>query len=72
MTEQEKATFCNGLIESVRHDILARVPLTPKTWDGHELRELIADRFAQSTSLKRCCDRRRVRDYKNAVIVRNL
>jgi hypothetical protein len=72
MTTQEKTAFVNELIENIRHDVLTRVPLTPDTWDGHELRELIADRFDMARSLKRCHGRPRVRAYRNAVVVGNL
>lgn len=41
----------------------------PETWDGHELRAYLAEKFEES---KASMDGRRLKDYKNDVIVNNL
>lgn len=43
---------------------------TPEEWDGVELRQLLADRFADAAFIKMPKDRRG--RYKNTVIVNNL
>ena len=42
---------------------------TPADWDGHELRQLLADKFAEATSK---LVPHRIRAYKNVVLVNNL
>lgn len=43
----------------------------PGEWNGHELRQLLADAFAQAVD-KRVMGGKRMKDYKNEVLVRNL
>jgi hypothetical protein len=49
MTPDDQIPFVNGLIENVRKEIVQRIETRgiPETWDGIELRELIADYFDQ-------------------------
>jgi hypothetical protein len=71
MNTRDKAAFVRDLISSVRTDLLKKVSRTPEEWDGHELRQWIADSFreqAYSNVLKG----KRHRDYVNAVAVHNL
>lgn len=47
---------------------MALVPHLPDEWDGHELRQLIADHFnAASFTLKQKNYKKRYRDYKNFI-----
>lgn len=67
MNKTQQRRFVRELIANVRKDLLRQLPLVPDTWDGHELRQWIADRFQESSwSLKE--DRRRYRDYRNTVL----
>jgi len=70
MTQQEKRRFINELMTTLKRDILAKVPDMPEQWDGHELRRYIADRAID------CCfipmQGKRAKEYKQAVITRNL
>jgi hypothetical protein len=71
MTKAQQETFITELIRNVEKDLLARVPKLPDEWDGHELRQLIADRFQEvSFTLKQ--NKSRYRAYKNEVLVRDL
>jgi hypothetical protein len=78
MNARDKRRFINELIRNVRTDILAKVSAMPDEWDGHELRRYIADKFEESvTTVGRAGHygkphRRRFRDYRNEVLVRNL
>jgi hypothetical protein len=47
----------------------------PDTWDGHELRALLAERHRQSASMSlvvRDHKSKRAKDFENTVIVNNL
>lgn len=46
MTRAEKRRFVRSLVRSVEASILRRVQLMPASWDGHELRLLLARAFA--------------------------
>ncbi len=71
MTRKQQRHFVRELISAVHKEILAKLPNVPEEWDGHELRQLIADHFqASSFTLRQW--KRRLRDYRNAVIVNNL
>jgi hypothetical protein len=62
MTRTEQSDFVIELIERVKAEVLIALPRIPEEWDGHELRQLIADRFAEASfTLKQ--DRRRYRKY---------
>lgn len=73
MTPKEQEAFIRELCDNVRDSLLKRQ--YPETWDGHELRVLIAERFEQSARMsliRREPQRKRARDYRNEVLVRAL
>jgi hypothetical protein len=72
MTAAEKKRFIRDLIATVQKDVLAKVPAMPEEWDGHELRQYVADKFDGATSHLIFRGGRRKRDYENEVLVRNL
>ena len=78
MNATEKKKFIRELIGNLRERILENVPRMPEEWDGIELRQYVADRFMNSTILTpaelrvRPHLRKRARDYRNEVLVRNL
>jgi len=68
MTKRDQRRFVRELVMNVRRDLLKQVALFPAEWDGHEIRQFIADTFqASSYTLKRMP--RRLRDYRNAVLI---
>lgn len=71
MSARDKKDFINELCDSIKETILGNVAKMPATWDGHELRQYIADKF---TELSVCgkLDRKTAREYRNTVIVNNL
>lgn len=76
MTKTEQKTFIKELTANVAKDMLALVDAgkVPEDWDGHELRQWIADRYAQ-VSFGSFADNKRAKRfqaYRNAVIVNNL
>ena len=76
MTKKDKRRFIRELIGSVKKTVLANVDKMPEEWDGIELREYVADKFTESRStisgLGRSYMKRRAKDYRNEVLVRNL
>lgn len=69
VTTKEKRVFIKDLVRNVQADLLKnRVGKMPAEWDGHEIRQYIADLLAESSySLKRMPGR--YREYKNTVAV---
>lgn len=61
--------FVRELFASVQKDILDRVYDMPSDWDGIELRQYIADRFARETVKM---EGARLRNYKNTVATTTL
>ena len=79
MTPKDKRFFIRDLIGNVCNDILAKVDDMPDEWDGHELRRYIADRFEQASigvlgrgRVRSSGATKRMRDYRNTVLERNL
>jgi len=68
-----KEQFITELCDRVRDEVLALVPKMPATWDGHELRALIAEHFdGASFGFREHKRTARYKDYRNACITRNL
>lgn len=77
MDQPRQEEFVNELVENVRKDVVRQIMSgrIPSEWDGHELRQLLADRFAQAARMSDAMkDKRgkRRREYDNTVIVNNL
>lgn len=72
MTEQEQVKFVEELSQNVTREIIKIIEegKTPETWDGVELRQLLADRFSQVVWSP--MERRRKREYNNTKLVNNL
>ena len=71
MNYRERKEFVNSLIRNVRRDLVEKLEHVPETWDGHELRKWIAERF-QHADMSRLMTGKRLKDYRNEVLVRNL
>lgn len=78
MTNKQKRQFIRELTRAVTRDALAKVPDMPEEWDGVELRRYLADKFEDATIIlargrvRDTGNTRRLRDYRNAVLERNL
>ena len=70
MTKQDQRRFVSDLLRSIRQDIDAAIHqgLIPRSWDGIELREYIADK-AQRSSAHRVLVGQRARAYRNHVTI---
>jgi len=73
MTKAQKKAFIRELFKSIEISLIEKIDKMPEEWDGIEIRELAADKFAESTLFHRRRDlRQRATNYRNEVIVRNL
>lgn len=75
MNQEAKIAFIQNLTSSIAVELIKKVQdgRIPENWDGHELRELLADKFAaersEPLSNKRSA---RYKAYRNAVLTNNL
>lgn len=68
MDKQEQINFVNELVENVRKDIVERVQKeAPESWDGHELRQYIADKFNEAVFVK--MNKARMKEYQNTIMI---
>ncbi len=82
MTAAEKRRFIRSLSKSVTKELLTKVAKMPREWDGNEIRELIADTFNSQRNLSSRvfwgdasgarANKRRLREYRNERLTRNL
>jgi len=75
VTKLEQMKFVQQLVGNVEQEIqeLFLKGRIPAEWDGHELRELIAEKFAECRSaIMREPRSKRLKDYRNTVLVSNL
>jgi len=75
MNKQEQEQFVRELTGNVLAEVLAKSVQWPDDWDGHELRQLLADAFAASSCMSDAMKDKRAarrRAYENTVLVENL
>ena len=76
MTPLDQRKFVHQLIDNVEAEIIAKLKSgkIPAEWDGHELRQYVADNFAECVMWPIGTDNRsaRRREYANTVLVNNL
>lgn len=70
MTEREKRRFVKELMREVQRTIISNIPKMPEEWDGIELRQYLADKFADANYVR--MHRTRKHNYNNEVVIRNL
>ncbi len=73
MSKEDAARFVAELVGSVQGSILGLIERgkLPEEWDGHELRQLLADWFANQVG-RHVMTGKRLRAYKNDVLTGNL
>lgn len=72
MTRKEKRAFVHALTRAITKAVIREVPKMPESWDGYELRELLAaaferERVSAMRNPRRHGFTRRVRDYHSSV-----
>ncbi len=64
MTTTEKIRFIRKLTRAISKAACAKAPKMPRSWDGHELREYLAEKFLRERSnLMTVTRSKRLRDY---------
>jgi hypothetical protein len=75
VTKKEQRRFINELFAAVKDSLQSKLSKVPKNWDGHELREWIADAFDSEATLRdkqRMGSTARLRAYRNDVLTKGL
>jgi hypothetical protein len=72
MTRAEQKKFLEIFIDGIKGELIARSDRWPVEWDGHELRELVADAFDSERTRLMKENKKRRREYHNACIVEDL
>ena len=77
MNRQAQGKFVRELCRNIEREVAEQIKSKriPTYWDGHELRMLLAEKFAASGRMSSIANEprsSRARDYRNTVIVRNL
>lgn len=77
MERHKQRNLVDQLIFNIAGEVRGRIDMgdVPEDWDGHELRQWLANKFNDSARMSDCMrDKRskRRRDFDNEVIVRNL
>jgi hypothetical protein len=70
MNAREKARFIRELSKALTAEMLAAIPKMPEEWDGHELRQYMADKSA-GVVFSGTMPRKRLREYRNTRLVEN-
>ncbi len=70
MKRKDQKRIVKELLGSLAELVLAKLPRIPEDWDGHELRQWIADVF--TANFVHALAPGRKREYKNTVLVYNL
>lgn len=72
MTRIEQVEFVKSITMAIEKEIITSIEkeVLPAHWDGHELRELLKDKFSAASFIK--MSRKRKSEYLNAVVVNNL
>lgn len=72
LDKEAKKVFVRNLVEEVQNNILELIDKghLPDSWDGHELRLLLAEKFKhETTSLM---SGKRLKDYNKVAVAKNL
>lgn len=72
MQREQQIELVTAICNHIRNDLIHRIETgkVPETWDGHELREWLADTFQfERTNVMRT-NRKRRKDFKNDCLTR--
>ena len=74
MTKIQKKKFVKDLSKCIAQGIINHINagVIPENWDGHELRQLLADMASHAALGFKRHQPRRYRDFRNTVIINNL
>ena len=66
MNKQQQSEIVEGFMRDMLAHVRAHVPAFSEAWDGHEIREWIANEFYNERTHTMRNDRARLRRYKQA------
>lgn len=73
LTRDEQKTLTQQITDELARYVITRIEneKIPASWDGHELRQLVADIAKDNASyvFNRGADRKRKKDYKNTRMI---
>jgi hypothetical protein len=72
MNRSDKKQLILSVCDSLREDLVKKIEYLPDEWDGHEIRKWIADYYTTNYVIGSSLIGRRLKDYKNDIIVKNL
>lgn len=72
MTKNERVKFIRELADNFLREVISRAHEMPDDWDGAELRQYMADHLAERYKVPHLMTGKRLREYRNTVLVRNL
>ena len=72
MTKKEQRTFVRVLMATVQKGMLEDIRRVPESWDGHELRQWMAERFERNTVMEGALYRGRLREYQKTILTKDL
>jgi hypothetical protein len=70
MKKSEKKRFIKQLTGGIAEELISKIDRMPEEWDGLELRQLLADKFASEATYD--MGRARRKEYNNTVLINNL
>lgn len=71
MNLAERRQLIKDLCANLQHYLISRSNEMPEDWDGFEIRQLMAD-VAKSRFAHRPMEGKRLREYRNTVLIKNL
>jgi hypothetical protein len=73
MNLPQKDKFVHDILDNLKRSILDKVDQWPENWDGHEIRQFIADYYTMHyCNVGTGLTGKRKKDYKNTCLVSNL
>jgi hypothetical protein len=68
MNKADQLRIATDVCDSLKEEILKRVDLIPENWDGHEIRQWVAD-YIKTNHAYMPMPRKRNLDYKNDLYI---
>lgn len=68
----EKDKFVHSILDDLKESILKKVDQMPEDWDGHEIRVFIKDYYSQHYIIGTALAGKRLKEYKNTIVITNL
>lgn len=70
MTKREKKRLVRDILKGFSKTVDEKIDQLPEDWDGFEIKQWIGDLYMQTYPMR--MDKKREKEYKNTVLVKNL